>query len=118
MLMTAAETVPEYLSVRQTERGASLGISRTDYRLLAVTALSIIQPFENSLMEIYQRQSQIVALDIWIQDVCLTISINTGNGTRRLFTTGLDSPEPPVLLFAGTSSPEDWRRLKDCLLSQ
>ena len=53
MLMPAAETVPEYLSVRQTERGASLGISPTDYRLLAVTALIIVQPFENSLMGIY-----------------------------------------------------------------
>ena len=108
------ETVPEYLSLGQTERGASLGLSPTDYRWLAVTGLSIIEPFENALMGIYQPEPQTVALDIWIADRCQTISVDTANGTLRLFTAGLDSPEPPVLLFAGTTtSPADWRKLKD-----
>ena len=111
------ETVPDYLILGQTERGASLGLSPTDYRWLAVTGLSITEPFENSLMGIYQPQPQTVALDIWIADLCLTVSMNTANGTLRLFTAPLDSPEAPVLLFAGSTSTEDWRRLKDCALS-
>ena len=111
------ETVPEYLSLGQTERGASLGLSPTDYRWLAVTGLSIIEPFENSLMAIYQPQPQTVALDLWIADLCLTVSVDTANATLRLFTAPLDSCEAPVLLFAGTtSSPADWRKLRACAL--
>ena len=108
------ETVPDYLSVAPSERGASLGLSPTDYRWLAVTGLSITEPFENALMAIYQPEVQTVALDIWIADRCQTISVDTSNGTLRLFSAGLDSPQPPALLFAGsTTSPTDWRKLKD-----
>jgi hypothetical protein len=115
MLMTAAETAPEYLSLRQTERGSSLGLSPTDYRLLAATGLSIIRPFENSLMGIYQPQPRIVALDIWIQDVCLTVVIDKDHGQLRLFSAEIDSPSAPLLLFAGDTSRQ---QLKETALGQ
>ena len=115
--MIAAETLPEYLSLRQTERGPSLNLSPTDYRSLASTGLSIIQPFENSLMGIYQPQPKTVALDIWIQDLCLTILLDSDHRQLRLFFAHLDSFSAPVLVFAGVTSPSDWRQLKNYALS-
>jgi hypothetical protein len=116
-MLNAAETLPTYLSLQQTERGASLGISPTDYRNLAATALSITHPFADALMGIYQPESGTAALDIWIQDLCLTLFVASDHRQLRLFFAHLDSPSAPVLLFAGGTSQADWQELKNCALA-
>jgi hypothetical protein len=115
--MDAAETLPDYLSLEHTESGSGVGLAHSDYRMLASTALTISHSHDNAFMGIY-RWERWTALDIWIKDSCLTILIDSPKRLLRLFAAGLDSPLPPALLFQGTTSLENWRKLKTCALAK
>jgi hypothetical protein len=114
--MSAVETLPEYLSLGKNETGTSLNISFECYRYLARTALAITKDMDR-LMAVYRNERGCV-LDIFLPGCCLSICIDSQAKALQLWTSDLDSGDPPICLLSVDDSEESWRRLKDLALSR
>jgi hypothetical protein len=93
------QTLPQYLSVSQDERGDSFGLSWDDYRHLARSALAIIQE-ERLTMGLY-RFDQGAALDIFGESNCLTLVVSENQ----------DSGAGAICLLTVDNCEEGWRKL-------
>ena len=113
--MKALETLPEYLSVAEHERGDSLGIDFENYRQLARTSLAIIE--DRALTMGLYRLEDGCALDVFGRSNCLTIIIQSAQNRLLLYTCPMDSPfGGAVCVFAGGTCPQDWSKLKETAL--
>ena len=115
-----AECLPEYLSLSPHERGGSVNRDRETYSYLARSALAIAGHSQApAFMGIYRLpEIKGCALDIFIEEKCLTIVINCEAQTIALYLSpDLDSPAPCCLLSA-SNSREDWHRLKEMAKAQ
>jgi hypothetical protein len=111
--MSAAETVPQYLSLEPTEGGSSLGIDFETYRRLAGAALSITRNIP-WFMGIYRLpDGRGCALDIFTADRCATIVIDSDAEQLGLWLCAdLDSPSAPECILSVSNSKSDWKRLQ------
>ena len=107
----SAETLPEYLSISQQERGDSLGIDWESYKRLARTSLAISK--EDRLTMGLYRVDGGAALDIFGKTNCLTILIDSSANELSLFVCPMDSPfgSAVCLLTADNSEEKSWRKL-------
>ena len=110
--------LPEYVSLSPHDQGAFFDLPAPDWRRLVSTSLAICHSLpDEATMGIY-RHASVVCLDIWSEGVgCLTIAISSPSKQLQLLLAPLDSPSAPQLLFAGSTSPEDWQQLKQHALS-
>ena len=95
-----------------------MNLDRETYAHLASSALSIIRQTP-AFMGIYCLPDiKGCALDIFIEEKCLTIVINCEAQTIALYLSpDLDSPAPCCLISVGNSR-EDWHRLKEMAKAQ
>jgi hypothetical protein len=106
----SVETLPEYLSIGEQERGDSLGLDFDSYRHLACTALAIIKE-ERLTMGIYKVEAG-CALDIFGNRQCLTIEIDSAANEMSLFACPMNVPfGNAVCLLTVETSEKGWRRL-------
>jgi hypothetical protein len=116
MLMSVENLLlPDYLVLSPEEKGNSLNISFSDYRMLARTGLSLTQLLP-ATMGVYCLPSGCgAALDIWFSNRCLTIRIDSREAGQLalLLFADLDSVEQPNLLFLGDNSQESWKELDE-----
>lgn len=115
----SVETLPEYLSVSQYERGENLGLSSETYFALAKSATSIIRAFSSFMAVYLKRDKEACILDIFpeTKDVCLSIHIQQKEGELRLFAAGMDSPDVPTCLLTSANSKEGFEKLQETVKS-
>lgn len=105
--------LPNYVAVSPQENGSSFrGISCDDYRMLAATVLDATQGFETTLGIYPLPDSCGVALDVFSDDCCFTIHVNSALEQIALWRADLDSPNAPRCVLIGSNSVADWNRLK------
>ena len=107
------ETLPEYLSLEEDERGDSLGLDWESYRYLARTALRITAGHE-AMMGIYRlANGQGCALDLWFAGAtdCLTIVVNFAENQLCLLSSPMDSAAGVSCLLNADNSDKSWRKL-------
>ena len=109
----SGETLPEYLSVSEQERGDSLGIDFEAHRALARSALRVIAG-RDAMMGIYRlADSKGCSLEFWFAsaEYCLTIVVNSVENQLSLLSSPMDSGGGVFCLMTVDNSENGWRKL-------
>jgi hypothetical protein len=109
--MTMTLDIPQYVSLPVHERGNSLNISFANYRLLARTCLRIIDGFSTTNAVYRLPKSRGGALDIFSDQKCLTIVIDSQEHDVSLWSCLLDSTESRCLVVCQDSEEDSWDEL-------
>jgi hypothetical protein len=110
--MTLDLDVPQYVSLPVHERGNSLNISWENYRLLARTCLRIIDGFSTTNAVYRLPKERGGALDIFSDQKCLSIVIDSQEQEVSLWSCLLDSVKPECLVVCD-SEESSWSELAE-----